>query len=259
MLDVMQLLAENTAPWITPSQLALLGSGLAIIFTVNRWRKLTIQKKARASAQETASTREVSATAPRAAPVLNVRAVSTELAALLGELEETSRRLTAQLDNRYTKLELLIVEADEKIRKLEGLAAHSTGSPQSPQSPKTASIAAAAVSDSERTLQRLRQERGAPAPIDDPAYQPIYALSDSGKSPREIAQQLSRQPGEIELILAPSRAARLLKHVSPAVVEIGLLLLNTDRSRKMEARNHSASIAGGGGNSGRTCVSNSGI
>jgi hypothetical protein len=51
-------------------------------------------------------------------------------------------------------------------------------------------------------VSRLRQERGAPAAAEDPAYRPIYQLADLGKTAREIAQELGRQPGEVELILA---------------------------------------------------------
>ncbi|HEY4329883.1 MAG TPA: hypothetical protein VGN88_09115, partial [Phycisphaerae bacterium] len=129
--------------------------------------------------------------------------------ALLADLEETSRRLTAQLDNRYTRLEQLMAEADEKIKRLEGLSQGGEVSKMPATiGPKDVAPGAgngAAVTEAQRALSRLRQERGAPLPEQDPAYQPIYSLADGGKSPREIAQQLGRQPGEIELILALRR------------------------------------------------------
>jgi hypothetical protein len=112
--------------------------------------------------------------------------------------------LTAQLDNRYTRLEQLLAEADEKIRKLEQL----TQPPGTPavQSPLAAApVPQAVVTDAQRALARLRTERGAPPAEQDPAYLPIYTLADRGKSSREIAQELGRQPGEIELILALRR------------------------------------------------------
>jgi hypothetical protein len=133
-----------------------------------------------------------------------VREVTAEVHALLSDLEETARRLTAQLDNRFTRLEQLLAEADEKIRWLEGTtgarAPTGNGSPAwaAPLPAPTASL----LTEAQRTLARLRQERGAPPAAQDPAYQPIYGLADRGKSPREIAQELGRQPGEIELILA---------------------------------------------------------
>ncbi len=56
-----------------------------------------------------------------------MREINEEVQALLGDLEETCRRLTAQLDNRTTRLEQLLAEADEKIRKLHDLAGNAAG------------------------------------------------------------------------------------------------------------------------------------
>jgi len=180
---------------ISPNQIILLASGAILIFTIRRWRQLTLQKQQHSTK---APLRMSTPTSP-----LSVREVSTELSALLAELEETSRRLTAQLDNRYTRLEQLLVEADSRIAHLERLAAPAPTTQTAPNFQPTARPnPPAAVSEAQQMLQRLRAERGAPAPADDPAYTPIYALADQGKSPREIAQHLNRQPGEIELILA---------------------------------------------------------
>jgi hypothetical protein len=194
---------------LTVTQWILLGSGAAFIFAVNRWRRNTVQKKYAPATPPAAARPDPNA--------LNVREVAAELQALLADLEETSRRLTAQLDNRYTRLEQLLADADAKIRQLESLAAATPASAPtaphddfSPHAFPTAhtnghapSPCAEAPRDAaERTLQRLRQERGAPAPAEDPAYRPIYDLADRGKSSREIAQELGRQPGEIDLILA---------------------------------------------------------
>jgi hypothetical protein len=165
---------------LTPAQFALLVAVMAIIFTVMRWRSL--------SARRNRPRPDAISEAVGASP-LNVREITTEVQALLADLEETSRRLTAQIDNRYTRLEQLMAEADQKIKRLEAL----TGAE---------GRTAPAVAEAQSALQRLRQERGAPAATEDPAYQPIFALADRGKSSREIAQELGRQPGEIELILA---------------------------------------------------------
>ena len=52
----------------------------------------------------------------------------------------------------------------------------------------------------------------APAPADVEAsgapYSDVYDLADRGQSPRQIAQELNRPDGEIELILA-------LRHTRP--------------------------------------------
>ena len=195
----MALMLGDGLGGMSEGQMALLVALGAIIFVVVNWRRNVLRRK-----NQPAETRI-------AGNPLSVREVSTEIEALLGELEETSRRLAAQLDNRYTRLEQLMAEADEKIKRLEELGAgeRKTGPADSTGHERTMVQTGAeketiqtAVSAAQRTLSRLRQERGAPPAGQDPAYAPIYALADRGKSPREIAQELGRQPGEVELILA---------------------------------------------------------
>ena len=48
---------------------------------------------------------------------------------------------------------------------------------------------------------QLMHEDLPPIPI-DPRHQEIYTLADQGRNSREIAQQLNRPTGEIDLILA---------------------------------------------------------
>jgi hypothetical protein len=171
------------------AELALMISGAALLYAVIRWRRNTVTKKPSMSSMGPEKVVMSSA--------LNMREINMEVQALLSDLEETCRRLTAQLDNRYQRLEMLLSEADEKIRKLEGI----TGAPAG-RVPEKLPPASAATAAAHEALVRLRKERGAPAAGEDPAYQPIYTLADGGKNSREIAQQLGRQPGEIELILA---------------------------------------------------------
>jgi hypothetical protein len=111
------------------------------------------------------------------------RAVEREMSNLLVELSEMARQITGQLDTRAAKLELLIKEADEKIARLGA----STGAP----SPSPYAM----------TAEKPRVEPE-PQVQTDPAHAEVYSLADQGRSPREIAAQLSRPDGEIELILA---------------------------------------------------------
>jgi len=111
------------------------------------------------------------------------RAVERDMSNLLVELSAMARQITAQIDTRSAKLELLIREADEKIAALRAAAPQSRASPYAitgPISPRA----------------EVREE-----PVDS-AHAQVYALADQGRSPREIAAQLGRPDGEIELILA---------------------------------------------------------
>ena len=99
-------------------------------------------------------------------PVASYMADARELADLLGD----------RLDRQAHRLERLIAEADEKIRRLE----------------------------------RLQSEAGAgpalhPRPDSDPLNQQVYDLADSGLPPVEIARTLQQHTGKVELILALRR------------------------------------------------------
>jgi hypothetical protein len=110
------------------------------------------------------------------------RAVERDMSNLLVELSAMARQITAQIDTRSAKLELLIREADEKIAELRAA---------------TPSRAASPFSLAARTSQPS-EELDAPV---NPSHAEVYALADQGRSPREIAAQLGRPDGEIELIL----------------------------------------------------------
>lgn len=105
------------------------------------------------------------------------RSVERQMQNVLVDLSEMARQITAQLDTRAAKLEALIREADEKIAAMK--------SPPSAPPP--------------------RAEPAAPELPGDPRHAQVYALADQGRSSNEIAQQLHRPSGEIELILALRR------------------------------------------------------
>jgi hypothetical protein len=107
---------------------------------------------------------------------------------LLVELHEMARTMTAQIETRAKKLELLIAEADEKIARLQSGA--STGAPASGATPRPQSIDLPAQSES---TQRPDQ------------HAEVYQLADAGLDGRQIAARLGRPFGEIELLLALRR------------------------------------------------------
>lgn len=109
------------------------------------------------------------------------RAIEREMSNVLVELSEMARQITAQLDSRSAKLEVLIEEADRRIAKLNEAAADS---PAGACAGQAASVAGEPV-----------------APV-EARYQMIYDLADQALSVQQIARQLGRPRGEIELILA---------------------------------------------------------
>jgi len=102
------------------------------------------------------------------------RSVDKQTQNVLEELAELARQISNQLDTRAARLELLIKQADEKIAQLKGLPVGKAAAQDQPSPPAQA----------------------------DARYVEIYRLSDSGQSTVQIAQQLNRPQGEIELILA---------------------------------------------------------
>ena len=111
------------------------------------------------------------------------REVERQMTELLVELEQMARQMTAQLETRANKLELLIKEADEKIAILQNAAP-----------PATSAITEIVAVETD--------PKSAAFPIGDARHIEIYELADAGQSARQIAQHLLRPQGEIELILA---------------------------------------------------------
>jgi hypothetical protein len=114
------------------------------------------------------------------------RQVEREMSNLLVELSEMARQITAQLDTRAAKLELLIKEADDRIRLLN----------QAQQIPPSDD-----AQGTEWAQPELREETRE-ATWADARHTEVYSLHDQGRSVSEIAHQLDRPNGEIELILA---------------------------------------------------------
>jgi hypothetical protein len=110
---------------------------------------------------------------------------------LLVQLEEVARRVNAQVDTRFAKLEAVIHDADQRIARLEQL----TGRVTTPAPPLTAPEPAASPPPD-------------PAPPRPPTTPPderrrrIFDLADQGTSALVIADALQLPIGEVELILS---------------------------------------------------------
>jgi hypothetical protein len=125
------------------------------------------------------------ARAPVASSLAQQRSVERQMQNLLVELSEMARQITAGLDTRAAKLDALIHEADEKIATLTALQRSISANPPAAAPPPVAPTA--------------------PPPCayePDPRHVEVYTLADQGQSPSQIAGQLNRPNGEIELILA---------------------------------------------------------
>ncbi len=104
------------------------------------------------------------------------------------DLEEIARRITAEVDTRFVKLETVIRHADERIEHLE-LLLRSNG----------------ANSTSEWTVDHQSGHPDASEHSDSQAK--VIALADAGLGELEIARRLKLPSAEVELILS-MRCAR---------------------------------------------------
>lgn len=107
---------------------------------------------------------------------------------LLLELEEMSREINSQVDTRLRALNILIQEADEKIRELRRLQGIAGDRPEPAEHLPTPK----AEPHGDETRERYAQ---------------VYALAEKGRTVVEIAQKMGLMSGEVELILALRRTA----------------------------------------------------
>ena len=174
------LLADAAQQATDPTTLVILGvGGVFVIYVMMRMTKQRNKKdpfdkpfQARGLSQE--------------------RSVQRGMENLLVELSEMTRQLGAQLETRAAKLEVLIAEADERSARLKALL---------DQAPARPTFAPAEPPPTEKRPEPPF-ENLAPAPTVDPQHAEIYRLSDEGRVPRDIAADMGRPSGEIQLILA---------------------------------------------------------
>src|SRR5207248_139842 len=100
-------------------------------------------------------------------------------------LSDMARQITAQIDTRSAKLEALMQDADKKIAELKKLSSSSHR-----------------IELNSDTVITRPITQSMTLPSNDPRYTAIYSLADAGRSSQEIAQELDRPRGEVELILA---------------------------------------------------------
>ena len=103
-----------------------------------------------------------------------------DLEVLIGELQDLSRKISADIDTRFTKLETVMRDADRRIAVLNRLS---------------------------RGMSEQEANRSGHTLEGDIRYAVVYELADAGFSPIDIARDLGKTPGEVELILNLRRTA----------------------------------------------------
>lgn len=141
--------------------------------------------------------------------VKHKQAVRDDMQALMVEIEQMAKRLGAQLDAKTIHIEKATREAEQRIAELQALRDESAlpearpavemggGEPAEEGAPHEVG----AESDAAGAPEPIRDE-----PHTDPLTRRVYDLSDAGKGPQAIAQELAEQVGKVELILALRQA-----------------------------------------------------
>lgn len=123
------------------------------------------------------------------------KALERDMQNVVVELSEMTRQMSAQLETRSAKLDLLIQEADQKIARLDAaIAAVESDTPKRStliDMPSSAPTKTPMKSPGLRLVKDDTEDRWAE----------VYALADQGFSTSQIASKLNRPEGEVDLIL----------------------------------------------------------
>lgn len=132
------------------------------------------------------------------------RQIERDMNSLMVQMLDTARQMTAQLDTRAARLEVLLQEADQKMARLEEMALMPAQLPAATTKalPEPAPERLQLPAPEETTTNEESADSSYPEPLPDPRYVEIYALADEGMKAVEIAKRLDRPNGEVEFILA---------------------------------------------------------
>lgn len=119
--------------------------------------------------------------------------------------QESVQTLITQLENKAARLELLLDKTEARIAefdaKIDQLASSSSSQPSAP-SPRAPGL----TMQSPPLAEPCSPEDSPLDPPLDPLHQRVHALADQGLDSIEIARQVNRPTGQIDLILALRRA-----------------------------------------------------
>lgn len=132
-------------------------------------------------------------------------ATRDRLERLMTDAEELTRRLAAILDNKAARIEVLIEHADQRLQALE--AANNAAAPLAQSNIPDAKQATTNLSLTEPPPRTpIENPTATPSNALDPLHRKVYDLADEGLNPVDIARQIDRPTGQVELILALRRA-----------------------------------------------------
>ena len=120
------------------------------------------------------------------------KALERDMQNVIVELSELTRSMSAQLETRAAKLEILIRDADERLAALAEANAHR--GPLIETKPNASTAVPTIAAEPVRSM-RLVQDS-------EERWNDVYHHADQGMSIPEICRTLNRPRGEIELILA---------------------------------------------------------
>lgn len=149
------------------------------------------------------------------------KALERDMQSVVVELSEMTRQMTATLETRAAKLDLLIQEADTKIAQLNAaLAVVETGKPR-PSTPIDLPAPASPIKPAAPMkapgLRLVKDDT-------EDRWAEVYMLADQGLSTAQIAAKLNRPEGEVDLILhirPKSRAPIDVEVSEPPIVSAG--------------------------------------
>jgi len=159
----------------------------------------TRRKVARSRRKDSLSVRQ------RVEHVRRAQDASDRIGELMVELANLSRQINGQLDTRMAKIDVLLQQADEKIAVLEQLLQGTTDPIPSH------SLENNNLPHSRPNRKGPINEASADSMADDnpllgsPGNRQVIELAQQGRSVTEIAAQLKRPIGEIELIITLAR------------------------------------------------------
>lgn len=206
---------------MTDGQLAglMAGAGISVITATLLLRRMRSRTRSRGSSDS--MPRDAREKLKR---IADRATVHERLEQAMVEAQEATRACAAQIGTRTAKLEALLDQADQRMQRMELLAARLEALLE--RAYRESQVAPAPpVALREATSASIRRETPSHTPpvsgkasgvgfferspnvvpasaANDPLSRRVYGLADEGLAPTEIARKLDEQIGKVELILA---------------------------------------------------------